>query len=90
MLVASTDLGWIQLASDNLTGIFYQVGLQKNACKTVGVMCKPCLSDRVRADEAHTLQMMGGGGRSFKEIQQERVVYPKCRKEISKGSLVLH
>ena len=33
---------------------------------------------------------MTGEGRSFKEIKQERVLFPECGKEVVKGSLVAH
>ena len=41
-MVASTDSGWLQLAFDTLTGLFDQVVLEKNVCKIVGMVCKPC------------------------------------------------
>ena len=65
MLMASIDPGWIQLAFDTPMGIFDQVGLQTNVRKTVGMVCRPCRSAGVTADEAYTWWMIGEG-RSFK------------------------
>ena len=65
-MLVSTDPGWIQSTFDILTGLFDQVGLRKNVRKTVGMVCKPCWSARLRADESYTRRMMGEG-RSFKE-----------------------
>ena len=39
-IVTSTDLGWIQLAFDMLTGIFDRVGLRANVQNTVGMVCQ--------------------------------------------------
>ena len=41
-IVAYTDPEWIQLAFCTLTGLFDQVGLQTNVCRTVGMVCSPC------------------------------------------------
>ena len=35
-VVASTDLGWLQLAFDFMTGMFYRVVLQKNVRRPWG------------------------------------------------------
>ena len=64
-LVASTYLGWTQSVFETLTGLFDQVGLQKNVHKTMGMVCRPFRTARVRADEAYTRQMTGEG-RIFK------------------------
>ena len=74
-VVASTDLGWLQLAFDFMTGMFYRVVLQTNVRKTVGMVFRPCWAAGVRADGAFTRRMTGEG-RSFKEQQQERVSFP--------------
>ena len=64
-MVVSIDPGWVKSDFDTLTGIFYQVGIQTNVRKTVGVMFRPFRAAGVRADEAYT-QWMTGEGRSFK------------------------
>ena len=68
-LVASTYPGWLQSPFRMLTGMFNRVGLRKNLCKTVGVVCRPCRAAGVRADKAYTHQMTGEG-RIFKERQR--------------------
>ena len=88
-MVASTDPGWLQSAFDTLTGLFDQVGLPKNVCKTVGMVCRPCRVAGVQADEAYTRRMTGEW-RIFKERQREWVICPEYGKELEKGSLVTH
>ena len=51
-MLASTDLGWIQLEFYKLTGMFDWVGLQTNIRKTVGMVYRPCRVAGVREDEA--------------------------------------
>ena len=58
-LVASTDLGGIQLAFDMLTGIFDRVSLQMNVRKNVRVVFRTCRASRVWLDEAYTQKMTG-------------------------------
>ena len=53
-MVAFTDPGWIQLKFDMLTGLFEQVGIQTNFWKTVGMVCRPCQTSRVRTYESYT------------------------------------
>ena len=65
-MVTSIDPGWLQLVFDTLTGMFDQVGLQTNVCKTVGMMCRPFREAGVLIDKAYH-QRMTGEGRSFKE-----------------------
>ena len=65
-LVASTDLGWLQLAFNMLTGLFDQVGLWMNVQKTLGVVCRPFRAAGVRAYKAYTRRMTIEG-RGFKE-----------------------
>ena len=74
-MVASTDPELLQLAFDMLTGMFNQVGLWMNIRKTMGLVCRPFWAAGVRSDESYTYRMTGEG-RSFKERQQERVIYP--------------
>ena len=81
-MLASTDLGWLQSVFDTLMGM---VGLRKNVHKIVGMVGRPCRVSGVRAYKAMT-----GEGRSFKERQRERVLFPECGKEVAKGSLVAH
>ena len=87
--VTSMDLGWLQLALDLLTGIFDRVGMQTNLCKSVGTMLRLFRESGVRADETYTLRMRGEG-RSFKERQKERVLWPEYRNDLAKGSLMTH
>ena len=87
--VASTEPEWLELEFDTLRGLFDQVGLRTNTCKTVGVVCRPCRADGLRADKAYT-QRVTGEGRTFEERQWEQVLCPKCGKEMEKGSLVTH
>ena len=58
-MVAFTDMVWLQNAFDLLTGIFYQVVLQKNVQKTAGMVCQPCRAVGVRSDEAYKCRMTG-------------------------------
>ena len=88
-MVESTDPGWLQLAFETMMWLFDRVGLWTNVRKTVGMVCRICRSDGVRADEDYTRRMTGEG-RSFKERQHEWVICPECRKELTKGSLVTH
>ena len=60
-MVAFTDPVWLQTMFDTLTGIFDRVGLQKNVCKTVGLVCQTCRAVVVRADYAYKHRMMGEG-----------------------------
>ena len=55
----------------------------------MGMVCKPCRTAKVRADKAHTRNIMGEG-RNFKERQRERVLCTECGKKLAKGSLVAH
>ena len=68
-LVASTYPGWLQPVFDMLTGLFGRVRLHTNICKTAGMVCKPFLAARVRADKTYTRRMMGEGP-IFKERQR--------------------
>ena len=52
-VVASTNLLWLQTASDMLTGLFDRLGLQKKFRKTVGMVFHPCQALGVQADEAY-------------------------------------
>ena len=58
-MVASTDLGWLQLAYDMLTGLFEQVGLWTNVRKTVGMVFRNKQAAGLRADKAYTRRMIG-------------------------------
>ena len=80
-MVVSTDLGWLHLAFETLTGIFFWVGVHMNVCKTVGMVCRPFRASRVWADEAY-ISLMTGEGRIFKEWQRQRqrVLCLECRK----------
>ena len=57
-MVVSTNPGWLQTAFNMLIGIFGWVVLWKNDRKTVGMVCQPFRSVRVRADEAYKLQIV--------------------------------
>ena len=83
-MVASTNPGCIQTVFDTLTGIFDQVGLNKNVRKIVGMVLRPCQAAEVRADKAYTRRMKGLG-RSYKERQWERVICPECGKDLERG-----
>ena len=74
-MVGSTYTGWIQSEFNIPTRIFDQVGLQTNVYNTVGMVCRPFQAAGVRADEAYTRRMTGEG-RSFKEWQRERILFP--------------
>ena len=83
-LVAYTDPGWLQSEFDTLTRIFDRVGMRKNVHKTMGMVCKPFRTAKVRADKAHTRKMTGGGT----EFQGETVgtcALPGVREEIGEG-----
>ena len=67
-MVASVDLGWIQLVFDMLMGIFAEVCLRTNAQNTVGMVCWPFRAAGVRADKYYTWRMTGEW-MSFKERQ---------------------
>ena len=71
-MVTSTDPGWLQSAFDFLMGLFDRVGLHRNFCKTVGMVCRPFREDRVRAYKSYTQRMMVEG-RSFKEQKRDRI-----------------
>ena len=58
-LVASTDPGWKQLMFDTLIGIFDRVGIQKNARKTVGVVCRSFQAAVLQAYKSYTRRMTG-------------------------------
>ena len=78
-MLAYTIPIWLQTTFDTLTGLFDWVGLNTNVRKTVGMVCHPCRAVRVWADKAHN-QKMTGVERNYKEIQRERVSFPKCGK----------
>ena len=40
-MVASSDPKWLQGEFSTLVGLFNRVGLQNNAGKTVGMVCRP-------------------------------------------------
>ena len=65
-MVTPTDPVWVQSEFDTLTEKFEWVGLRKNICKIVGMVCRPCWEAEVLADEA-SIQQMIGEGQSFKE-----------------------
>ena len=75
-MVASKDPVWLQSAFVMLTRIFDRVGIRKNILKNVGMLCRPCWSADVRADEAYTRQMIEEG-LSFKEKKREQVLCPE-------------
>ena len=56
-LVDSTDLGWPQSAFDMLTGLFDQVGMHKNVCKAVEMVCTPFRESGARSDKDYIRQM---------------------------------
>ena len=58
-MVAFTDPVWLQTMFDTLTGIFDRVGLQKNVCKTLGLVCQPCRAVGVQEDEAYKRRITG-------------------------------
>ena len=58
-VVSSADPGWLQLAFNFLTGMFDMLVLQLNSCKTVGIVCWPCLVVLVRVDKYYNWRMMG-------------------------------
>ena len=64
-VVASTDLGWLQLAFDFLTGLFDWVRLRTKVRKTMGVVFWPFRAVGVRAEKSY-IRRMTGEGRSFK------------------------
>ena len=70
-------------------GIFDRVGIRKSVHKTVGMFCRPRRVAGVQAYKSYTCRMTGEG-RSFKERQRERVLFPERGKEVEKGSLVAH
>ena len=88
-ILSSTDPGLLHITFDMLTGMFDQVDFKTNVHKIVGMVCHPCRLIRVRTDKAYT-QRMTGAGRSYNEIQRERVNYPECRKYLARGSLDAH
>ena len=88
-VVASTDPVWLQSAFNLLSGMFDRVGLWMNVENTAGMVCRTCWAEEVQADEAYTWQMAGEGC-IFKEQQRERVLCPECRKDMDKGSLMIH
>ena len=51
-MVGATDPQWLQGAFSALVAIFDRVGMRKNVHKTMGMVCKPCRSSGVQADEA--------------------------------------
>ena len=81
-MVASTDPVWLHNAFDTLMELFGRVDLRKNFRKTVGMMCHPCQTVRVQADEACTRRMTGEG-RSYQERQRERLQSPECGKVVT-------
>ena len=87
--MAFTDQWWLQFTFDTLMRSFNQVGIRGNILKTVGMMFQPFRAARVRADKSYT-RLMTREGRIFKESHQERVIFPECGKEFSKGSMVEH
>ena len=40
-MIASTYLGWLQLAFDMMTELFERLGIPTNVRKTVGMVCRP-------------------------------------------------
>ena len=92
-VVTSTDPGWLQSVLDFVTGVFDRVRLCTNVCNTMGVVCRPCRESGVQENKAYTRRMMVEG-RSYKEQQRERqrerFSCPYCRKDLAKGSLVMH
>ena len=83
-MVASTDLVWLHIIFDMLTGLFYWAGLKMNVRKTVGMVCHPYRTVRVRSEKSYTLKMTGVG-QEYKERQRERVSCPECGKNIAGG-----
>ena len=65
------------------------LGLRLNSCKTVEIVCWPCLMVVVRVDKYYNWRMMGEG-RIFMEWQWEWVSCRECGKDMAKGSLVTH
>ena len=71
-----------------LTGLFDQVGMNMNVCKTVGVVYHPCQVAGLWADEAYT-QRVTGLGVSYKEIQRERFGCPEFKKYVARVHCLL-
>ena len=53
------------------------------------MVCRPFRASGVQADEAYIRRMTGEGG-GVKEQQRERVLFPECRKDLDKGSLLMN
>ena len=60
-LVALTQPGRLQRASDALTGLFDRVGLRKNTRKTVSMACQTCHTPSMMLVEAYERLVMGKG-----------------------------
>ena len=64
----SINPGWIQSTFDMLTGLFDRVGMCKNICRTMGMVCNPFRETGVKEDKDYTWRM-AGEGRTFEEKQ---------------------
>ena len=53
ILVALTDLVWLQGVFDTLTGLLDRVGLQTNSGNMVGMLCFPCCAMGLQSEAAY-------------------------------------
>ena len=75
--VALSDPAWIQGAFNSLVGLFERVGPQKNAGKTVSMVCYPCQSGGNITQAAYRRRLTGEGN-LYKERQRDWVECAQC------------
>ena len=61
VIIASTQLEWIQGAFDALMGMLNRVGLRTNVGKTVVMICQTCCYFGKHSDMVYELKMTGEG-----------------------------
>ena len=89
-MVASSDPAWLQGAFSALVAIFCRVGLQTNVGKTVSMACHPCRAGAGNRTEAAYSWRLTGLGKTYAEIQRERVACGECGAVIAVGSMPSH
>ena len=88
-MVAFSDPVWLRGAFNALVGLFDRVGLQTNAGKTVGMVCRPCQAVGTQLEAAYIWGMTGKRP-SYQERKKGQEQYRDCGEDLADGSLTGH
>ena len=89
-MVALLDPAWLQGTFSALVAIFDRVGMRTNVGKTVSMACHPCRARAGNQTEAGYSRRLMGVGKTYTELQRERVACGECGTVIAAGSMSSH